>query len=1020
VAVSRVGRLVGRERELRGLRRAVDGALGGRGGLVLVSGEPGIGKTRLVAEAVAAASAGGARTAWGSCLAAAPPYWPWRQVLRALDAGDVVPALGGGDPPPADEGARFRLFESVGDRLRALGAEQPLVLALDDLQWADAASVRLLGVVARGLHTQAVLLLGTYRDAEVAPGHPVADLTGELGAALSVVPLHGLDVGDVELLLEEWGGGGRVGRRVAAEVHARTRGNPFFVREVAHLLGQGDAAAPAVPPAVEELVRRQLAGCSPACEELVAAAAVAGSAAELGLLAAVRGGGAVELIGPAEEARARRILEAAGAGYRFRHDLVREAVLAQLPGRRRAELHWALGDALERLPGEDRLEEAASHQRKGVVAGDAGRAAATALRAARQAMAACAFERAVDHLAWVLDRAGDGAATVDEVEVLLLLGDARLRSGDWASAGDAFERAALLARSRGRLQDLGRAALGFGVGLGGFEVRLHDQRQIGLLEDAAALLADADSVVGAFVLARLSVALSYRSDPGRREELAGAAIAMAERTGDPAARAHALAAWCDVISGPADTERRLEAGADIVRLGREAGADELVLLGHRFRVVALLELGDVTGAEWEAAAFERVADRYRLPIVRWYVPLWRGMRALLRGDLAAAERHAAEAAAIGAEAGSGNAAVLAASLRVSMAHSGGELPPELAARLRADAESLLASDPGLCVVRASLLGLAILEDDLAEMRRHLDALVAFGFGERDSEWLSTLCLAALACLALGDAEAGGALHELLAPFEERFVVVGIGAAITGWVGEVLGGLDRLGGRPRQAEARTRAAIDRYERIGAPLLAARARGHTLAASTGGPRPGVAAAREAERGVFRQEGDGWVLGFRGRQVRLRDAKGLRDLAVLLARPGREVHVFELTGGGAVAAGAETVIDEAAKTAYRTRIAELEAEVADAGDAHDPERAASARQELDFLVDELARTLGLGGRARRVAGDQERARQAVRARIRHVLGRVAAAHPELARHLEVSVRTGTFCVYRPDQPVRWQLSG
>jgi hypothetical protein len=1016
----RPGRLLGRERELAALRQAIDDALGGRGGLLLVGGEPGIGKTRLVAEALAVAAADGARTAWGSCLEAAPPYWPWRQLLRALDSGDAVPALAAGpEAGAADEAARFRLFEAVGDRLAALAADRPLVLALDDLQWADAASVRLLGFVARSLPTRSVLLLGTYRDTQVGPGHPVAELAGDLGAALSVLPLEGLDLAAVGRLLEQRTGGddpgsaggaargSATGDRLTAEVHARTRGNPFFVREVAHLLDQGGAALAAVPPAVDELVRRQLAGCSPRCGTLLAAAAVAGSATELPLLAAVLGGDAMELVGPAEEARDRRILEPAGAGYRFRHDLVREAVLGQLPARRRAELHWALGVALEGVPGGERLEEAASHLRDGVVAGDAARAVPTVLLAARQAMAACAFERADQHLEWVLERAGGG--TVDELEVLLLAGEARLRAGDWTLAGDAFERAAALARAQGRPQDLGRAALGFGAGLGGFEVRLHDRRQIGLLEEAAGALAGTDSVVGAFVLARLSVALSYRSDSGRRERLAGSAMAMADRTGDAAARAHALAAWCDVIAGPAHSERRLAAASDIVALGREAGSDELVLLGHRLRVVALLEVGDLAAAEREAAAFERVAERYRLPIVRWCVPLWRGMRALLRGDLEAAERDAAEAEAIGAEAGSDNAALLATSLRMSIAYFRGAVPPELAERARA-AEALLAADPGLCVTRSSLLALANAQGDLAEARRHLDALVAFGFCEPDSEWLGTLCVAGEACFNLGDAEVGGRLYPLLEPFEERYVVVGIGATVIGWVGEVLAALDHLAGRHEQAQARVRAAVERYQRLGAPLLAERARGHL------DPLP--APTQPAERGTLRRDGDGWEVGFRGRQVRLRDAKGLGDLAVLLARPGREVHVFELVGGGVIATP-DAAIDATARAAYRARIAELEAEIADAGDANDPERSARARRELDFLVEELAGSLGLGGRARRVADDQERARQAVRARLRYVLDRVAGAHPELARHLQVSVRTGIFCVYRPDRPVEWDVA-
>jgi len=163
---------------------------------------------------------------------------------------------------------------------------------------------------------------------------------------------------------------------------------------------------------------------------------------------------------------------------------------------------------------------------------------------------------------------------------------------------------------------------------------------------------------------------------------------------------------------------------------------------------------------------------------------------------------------------------------------------------------------------------------------------------------------------------------------------------------------------------------------------------------------------------------VLAYSGREVRVRDAKGLRDLAVLLATPNREVHASELTGGGVVTAAAIDVIDDAAKVAYRSRISELEAEVEDADGAHDLERGARAREELEFLVDELAASLGVGGRVRRGADDQDRARKAVTARIRYAIDRIGTNHPDLGRHLAVSVRTGLFCVYAPDRLVIWDV--
>ena len=174
---------------------------------------------------------------------------------------------------------------------------------------------------------------------------------------------------------------------------------------------------------------------------------------------------------------------------------------------------------------------------------------------------------------------------------------------------------------------------------------------------------------------------------------------------------------------------------------------------------------------------------------------------------------------------------------------------------------------------------------------------------------------------------------LLEPFESRFAIDGIGATVVGWVGEALGVLDLVRGRRREGEDRLRIATERYAQIGAPLLAARARDRL------GAQPSSAPVAPTEEGTLRREGEVWVLAYRGREIRLRDAKGLHDLAVLLERPNREVHVSELTGGGVVTAAAVETIDDDAKAAYRARISELEAEVAEADDAHDLVRASRA---------------------------------------------------------------------------------
>jgi hypothetical protein len=209
-----------------------------------------------------------------------------------------------------------------------------------------------------------------------------------------------------------------------------------------------------------------------------------------------------------------------------------------------------------------------------------------------------------------------------------------------------------------------------------------------------------------------------------------------------------------------------------------------------------------------------------------------------------------------------------------------------------------------------------------------------------------------------------------------------------------------------------------------LLAARARAELVRVRTGQGRtpPGDGSSTN----VFRREGDTWTLAFGGRSVPLRDAKGLRDLAILLATPGREVAATELVAGvadaaaaGLAALGADPVLDDRARAAYRARLTQLDDELAEADGHHDIERSARLAAERDALIGELAHATGLGGRRRRLGDAAERARTTVTARIRDAIARVERVHPELGRHLRASIVTGARCAYRPAETVRWSIS-
>jgi len=236
------------------------------------------------------------------------------------------------------------------------------------------------------------------------------------------------------------------------------------------------------------------------------------------------------------------------------------------------------------------------------------------------------------------------------------------------------------------------------------------------------------------------------------------------------------------------------------------------------------------------------------------------------------------------------------------------------------------------------------------------------------------------------------------------------------------------GDGERADELLAAAIDTYRRLGMAPWAARA--ESLQETPEGP---------GARTEFRREGDVWSIEFAGRAARLKDSKGLRNIAHLLGRPGVEVHCSELVAaadrvvagrspsdrelaeaGLSVGSGGDAgeVLDARAREEYRARLVDLRAELEDAQAANDPERAARASADMDFLERELAAAFGLGARARKAGDPGERARKAVAERIRAAVARVLEAHPALGRHLENSIRTGTFCSYQPEAPVVWVL--
>jgi hypothetical protein len=358
--------------------------------------------------------------------------------------------------------------------------------------------------------------------------------------------------------------------------------------------------------------------------------------------------------------------------------------------------------------------------------------------------------------------------------------------------------------------------------------------------------------------------------------------------------------------------------------------------------------------------------------------------------------------------------------------------------------------PWLQITRALVLAqVGRTEDARAQLEAMVPLLPAIA---RDSEWLPAMAQVAETIALTGPHPVARWAYDALSPYAGLVVVAGICAAVRGPVRRHLALLADALGEHEAAAGHRAAAVAEARALGVAALAARIEAEAA------PVPPV----QAVAYTFRRDGEVWTLAYRGREARMRDSKGLRDLHILLARPGTAVAALDLATAPASTAPASTapggtapggtapggtapggtapgghragasagpdvlhppsdtgeVIDAQARAAYRQRLSELEEAAAEADAAADVERSARIAAERDALVEALTSAYGLGGRVRRSGSAAERARTAVTARIRDSIRRIGDVHPELGRHLARSVRTGTFCVYEPDRPVRWSL--
>jgi len=1119
---SPTNQFIGRVSETALLLSALDGLEGGQGSLFLISGEAGIGKSRLATEAASRAIGRGVDVVWGHSLegGAAPAYWPWVQCIRAViregepravrsalaahgssiaqlvpEVREVLPEVAAPSDLESD-GARFRLFDAATQFLGAVARGRALLLVFDDLQLADISTILLLRFAAPELIATRVVILALYRSTDLPRGHALRDAVAELGRHPRArrLALGGLDEDGVRDYIQAFGGLEPPAAIVRA-VHAKTDGNPLFVGEVvrlmAHDAGSSGADADQVLqlPATEtirDVIGQRLDRLSAECRQLLTHAAIAGREFSLKVLERVSGRPRRELLATLDEARSALIVTAVGRsidGWQFEHVLIRDVLYDDLAVADRVERHRVMGEALETIYESDlepHLAELAYHFRLAAASGETAKAVAYAHRAADRAAVALAFEEAARLYEMAME-ALDASGAHDEdlrCRLLLALGDALGRGADLERAHATYLGAAKLARRLSRPDMLARAALGYG-GRFVWAKAGTDSRVVPLLREAVAATEGESGTLRARLLARLAGAQRDEAPREVEADLSGEAVELARQTGDASTLAYALVGRYAATWWPENPRERLDIASELVALARETGDVERVAEGIDLQISAHLELGEVQAVDERLGAVTSLIHELRQPAQRWVLTHTRAMRALLAGRFDEAEQLIREARRIG-EGSVGWDAARTATLQTFVLRREQDRLREVEDVVRRS----VAEYPGDVAFRCILAHLYV------QLRRPLDARTAFeAVAKNDfaalprmSDWIFALCMLPEVARSLGDDRRASALYDLLLPFASQAATVapevcigsvsrslGVLASFVGrWDAaaahyeDALAAEAQMGARPWLAHsqheyARMLLAKDRPDRARAKALLAEsaetaeelgmlalAAGIAELRQTGGLDDVAATAQEAIAApgpdpgsrILRREGDFWTVVFDGDTFRLRDSKGIRHLSALLRAPGREILALELVAGDArdarmsrsrdpgihraPAHGAGGWLDDQAKAEYRQRLAELEAEIAQAQEWADPGRVDQARSEREMLVAEISRAVGLGGRDRPAASDIERARLSATKTIRSAIARISEYSPALGAHLAGTIRTGTFCSYTPDPSARiaWQV--
>ena len=850
--------LIGRRAELDRLARALTGDSSGAR-VVLVAGEPGVGKTRLAAAAAASAAADGRRVLFGRCdEEMSIPYQPFVEALAAYitaapnsvlvgqlgsTGGELtrllpglarmVPGLG---PPTsaAPETERWMLFEATAQFLEAVTAQQRVVLVIDDLQWAEPATLLLLRHLARAA-IDGLLIVATARTGGQTPPDAYADAMADLASRqlVDTVTVGGLNGDEVAALVAD-----RLDRppskAFAQALQTETGGNAFFVHElVSHLSDVGmlqgsDADWPTAeqvertgaPEGVRHVLSSRLAHLSPSVREALVVAAVAGGEFNTQELALALGNELDGVITALEEVADRGLIaETAGpaGGYRFAHALVRHTLYERVSMLRRAQLHWRVAEAIRASVGthaSGRLNELAYHYRHGLEAGDPAVALDWLQRAGDQATRQLAFEEAIEHYRTALaalDRSED-----DPDRRYQLLAGVAVSAGalsDFAVSRPAWVAAARVARAAGDATRFARAALAYS---GTVNVGAPDETAKWLITEGLELAGPGDSVERARLLAwpgESDASLASREQQTRQ------ALAMARRLGDRPTELQVQAGLGWLLLGSSRAEERLAICEGMLAAGQDDDDDSDRAFVYRDLALALIQLGRGQEAEGAIERSEMIARASNRRLALHNALILNAALMIARGAFAEAKPLVAAVRDIGDDRN------LAVALGYGAQVSAIRVEQGRAAQVVEGLTDLAEYGPPSTVAwRAMLAGLNAELGRLDQAAEQLDTLAADNFAAVPHDWAFPLAIRYLAetCAWLGDLPRAAQVLVEAEPYQGQLLVVTVGTSIEAAADRSLGQLYSLLGRSDDANQHFESAYELETSLGFVPLAARTR------------------------------------------------------------------------------------------------------------------------------------------------------------------------------------------------------